>query len=265
MTDHHPPHFPLLTYRLQDLTPRSNREHRLFPGPDGQALARRPLDGRRKFKLQAPQVDNRSIPLTALWRTPEPFVQHLPRIPRSPAEEVYLDWGLPLSLLESSLRLDDQNRFGGLENNRAIATITLTAGRLGCAQVVRGFNGEYTIFDLRNETGQFDAAISQAIAETVVLRLEGLEAPVRISGFDKAPVDFVEFAPAGSQASPGPRTLIQASITNLPDSEAVMSPRHVSSYLALASRPRSGDLRVPAVSGLVDTPGSALCPPTVHS
>jgi hypothetical protein len=261
-TDHHPRHFPLLTYRLQDLTSRSNREHRLFPGPDGQLVAWRRLKG-KKLRLHAPQANGGTHPLTAVWRSTEPFVQNLPRIPRSAAEEEFLDWGLTLSMLDCGLVPDTHNRFGGLQDDQAVATITLTAGRLGCAQVVRGFNGEYTIFDLKESTGQFDAAMSQAIAETIVLRLEGLEAPVKISGFG-GPVDFVEFAPTGPQGPPGQKTSIQASITNLPDREIVMSPKHVSAYLDLVSRPSTVGLKVPKVSGFLDTPGSALCPPTLN-
>lgn len=257
---HQHPHLPLLTYWVRDLTPRSDRKHQIIPGPDGQPIGQRGLDDKR---LEIVPSGDFKGGLQATWRPPDPFDQPRHRIPRSPSEEAWLDWILSLSMMDHTVR-PEVSRFAGLQEEEATTFVKMTAGTLEASHVVRGLNGMYTIWDLREGgTRDFDPSQSQALAGMIVLRLQGLEAPVQIKGFG----GLVEFAPPGPLQDRRERVVIHASITNLPNQELPMAemdrPMHLGQYLQLA-RFRNGALRLPEASDLLDTPSSGLCPPITH-
>lgn len=259
--DHTRAHVPLLTYRLRDLTPLSSRNgQEILPGPDGEGIGRRRLDGGdgvRDIEIVAP---NGTHGLTATWR-PEDVPATVLR-PRTEADEAWLDWVPNLHQVAPGFPAPDQNaRFSGLNRNAIAARIRITAGTLEAAEVARGFNGKYMVWDFRQAgTRVFNPARSQALADRIVLRLTNLDSPVRIVGLDEE----LAFAPPGLDSRGWAR--VQASITNMPGQEdsSSQSLAHFGNYYGLI--PRTGSPLpqfIPHPSGLLDTT-STLCPPGTH-
>ena len=250
-------HVPLLTYRLKDLTPLSSREgQKILPGPDGEGIGQRTLNGGgiREIEIVPP---NGTHGLNATWR---PGDTPPMRRPRTEADEAWLNWIPNLHAVAPGFPEPDENaRFSGLNREAIAARIRITAGTLEAAEVARGLNGKYVVWDFRQAgTQAFNPLQSQALADRIVLRFTNLAGPVRILGLD----DEVAFAPPGLDREGWAR--VQASITNMPDQEDHPSQRltHFGNYYGLI--PRVSDNPppqfLPQPAGLLDTT-STLCPP----
>jgi hypothetical protein len=251
-------HFPVLTYWLKDLTQRSNTDHRIVAAPNGQAIARRKLEGRNDLRLEPPL----GSPMLSTARRPNHSAFPPHPVPRSRAEETWLDWTLSFALLDNS-NVGIQAAALGLTPRQAAATITLEHGRLEAGEVVRGPNGKYVEWEFRERgNGGAGARTTQALAAMIILRLRDLEAPVRILGLE----GLVEFAPSRPLWSED-RPVVQVSITNLPEREMNgIQPSHLSRVFDLVPR-QPGPIpaiRFPEAAELIDTPGSTLCPPVTN-
>ncbi len=250
----HIDHLPLLTYALRDLTNRSpKRGQTIFPGPAGEPIARRELGGLMNLKVVPPGAPA----LRAVWR---PAERPLEQVPRGPEEEPWLDWSLGIrKLLPELAATPTSGAPAGLQRARITAQVQLTGGTLQSSRVVRGLNGGYLLWHFVGPDGDFDPRESQAIADIIVLRLEGLTKPVRIDGFNEGPVEFAP--PAGTT-----QDLVRVSITNLPpeeiDDEGEQLVHVADHYSQLVSERFRERLRRPTNSDHLDTPSSTACPPT---
>lgn len=250
-------HIPMLTYALRDLTVRSGKVHTIAPGPDSEPIGRRNLEGETDLQLVAPGRGR----LSPVWR---PAALSKVTVPRTPADEAWLDWALRLKRLLPDVANPNGSSFAGLDGNVVSARIRLAQGTLMCTRVARGLNGRYLLWRFEDSAGAFDPCESQALAGSIVLRLEGLEAPVQIRGFDQP----VEFAPPGPADGSRERKLVQVSITSFPEKEVRETDRlaHVTEqYLALVPNAVfPGSARFPTSTDQLDTPSSTLCPPGTH-
>ena len=252
------PHFPLLTYYTKDLTARSDRRRgEVITGPDGQLIGKRSLTGRR-IEVIPPAGYQPGVKLIRRPVDANGFAPH--RVPRSPAEERWLNWTLSFRHIDRTIR-PQGFLLGNLSDDAAACIVKLHHGTLEARNVVRNFNGEYAIWDFRDtETGEFAREDSQALATTIVLRLSGLEAPVRLQGT----LGFVELAPSRIADSLETQ-VVRATISNMPSRELkVLRPQHLEQIFKLLPPESSVDparRRFPHAADLTDTPGSGLCPP----
>ena len=250
-------HFPLLTYYTKDLTSRSDRQRAdVIAGPDGQLIAKRSLTGRR-IEIVPPAGYQPGVKLTRRPVDINGFAPH--QVPQSPAEERWLNWTLSFRHIDRTI-LPPRFLLGNLSEDAATTIVKIHHGTLEARNVVRDFNGEYTIWDFRDvKTGKFDRQESQALATTIVLRLSGLEAPVRLQGTK----GFVELAPPRIIDSVVPQ-VVRATISNMPSRELkVLRPQHLEQVFKLlpVGSPDLIPRRFPHAGDLIDTPGSGLCPP----
>jgi hypothetical protein len=250
-------HAPTLTYAAADLTVRSDKTgQRAFVGPDGALVAWRDLKDMMNMELVPP--GGFVGPLTTTWR-PDGVRR---QVPRGPEEEVWLDWTLRTQRLLPDLPPGNGQPLEALVPKAVTARVELRHGTLRASHVARGLNGGYLLWNFEDEASRtFDRRESQAIAGAIVLRLEGLQAPVQIRGLG----GFLELAPPVGST----RRLVQASITNFPavppEKEGDRLVHLTHSYAALlpsGARP----IRKRFVTGFdhLDTPGNPLCPSAMH-
>ncbi len=256
---HHVAHEPVLTYALNVLTDRSEKVHQVFPGPDGEPIGRRRLDLPQRIpKLALVPPEGAAEKPTVIWR---PAADAGVQVPRNPDDERWLDWALRLARLFPTVPAPNGNAFAGLDRDLVSTStrVRLTTGTLQAARVARGLNGGYVLWHFVDSDNNFDRRESQALAGSIVLRLEGLTAPVQIAGFG----GLVEFAPPRGAGG----GLVQVSITNFPPEEVDERDRldHVTQeYSNLVPGVDHAAMRFPTNADHLDTPSSTLCPPGTH-
>jgi len=257
-------HLPRLTYQAKDLTARSttSRVHTLVPGINGLQMGQRDLENKGKIEVQA--LDG-PAGITAAWGPPE--IPEIVKAPTTPAEEVWLNWVPSLHTVAPDVPAPDGPvPFLNLQQAQVTAWVRLTQGRVEAAEVARGINGQYLIWDFTSQVGgAVNRNTSQALAGRIVLRLENLEKPVqiRLQGDD----GLAELADLRPLADRQERYVVRASITNLPDMEVPPSQRlvHFAQYYDLVANFPSSGIRIPETSDRLDTTSSTFCPPGGHT
>jgi hypothetical protein len=255
-------HVPVLTYTFSDLTVRSQKPCDMLLDPDGELIARRRLESEEgMLELEVVPPGGFAGALTTVWR---PASEPRRQVPRTEEDEAWLDWALRLNRILPDLPAGNGNgnSLAAFDQRAVSARIRLTRGSLRSLRVARGLNRDYLLWHFADEKGVFDRRESQAIAEAIVLRLEGLTAPVQIRGLG----ELLELAPpVGSK-----RTLVKASITNFPSTPVNEGDRleHLTKgYLDLVAAQMAQPnthLRFVTNADHLDTQGNPLCPPGTH-
>lgn len=250
-------HFPYFSFSPADRAPGWKFPYQVVPGPDGTQFYRVSLEP--EVRLQEPllvTVDCDSAEpnkpgLTAKWAPGS----HGP-VPTSDAEQEWLDW-VP-SLKKANPDMPDPTGdvpWAGYNKDRVIARVQLRRGELCAAHIVRKKAGRFAAWEFKR-AGEPDAFVTQAVANSVVLRLRGLTKPVWIKIGDKG---YLLEAPPS-------RTEVVASVTSLPAVEPKSDSRlrHFSMYYDLAPwpgpRPAADTLNLPEHPGLLDTSIGTICP-----
>lgn len=250
-------HRPLLSYLQETIGTGSTRADAVLPAPNGHLIAYRDLTD-ETIAIVPPEGGPSKI--TALWRPAPPEGVEPPQFPENEEQEVFLDW---LPSLQKILPGAPAPRRGGsfeLPAGQVAGRVRFTAGTLFAAEVVRKMNNSYVVWDFK-QGNQFNPQASQAIADLVILRLEGLTRPVRIEGHTAGDL-FLRPSRRPGRGHEG--SLVQASVTNLPTADSPLSTTldHFESLLQLlSSQGQTPVLAVPtATEGLLQCSSSTICP-----
>lgn len=255
-------HRPLLSYLQETISEASEHKDQVLPAPNGRLIAFRELAGERITISPPPEGPSRIV---ASWRPAAAPGEAAPRVPGDESEEIYLDWVPTLREVVPDAPAPTNGPLSGLSATHVTGRIRLLGGDLFAAEVVRDLDNEYVLWSFEAGGGPAGGMEPHAIADMIVLRMEGLEGPVDILGHSAG---RLALRPSRRPGRGDRGDVVRASVTNLPPVDAELSETldHFESLLDFASavEPNPTIMIPKAEDGLLDCSSSTICPGVTH-
>lgn len=253
-------HVPILSFNPRQLAAGSSAPFTIVPTPDGRHIGLLDLKSQMNLRL-----DPSGTGLTAIWRPTLPGPE--PEAPPTDADQEWLNWSPALTSGHDNVPVPDESKlpFANLNAGKITAHLRLTRGTIKAGRVARRVSdNSFALWDFKRPDNT--VKVRKAIAEVVILTLDGLNVPVWFQGYS--------WGFFGLVARPSD-TVVQASVTNLPAVEvpsgAHPTPKldHFAHFYDLFDPPPlpPAGLALPETGSdvITDTTSSVICPNATYT
>jgi hypothetical protein len=252
-------HLPYISFPRANLAANSTASYSVVPGPDGKPIGLVSLADSSLVPVTL-EYDTAESPkplgVKALWwpsGTPNTKTQ-----PSTPAEEQWLNWVPSLQKVNPGIKdPKEEAPYAGLDDSLVAVRVKLPFGNLRAGDIARKRDGSIILWDFKPTSGS-SSIPQQAIANTVVLSIQGLTKPIWFDVLGKRL--GLESQPAGTEFT--------ASLTHLPGVEPTASRRlmHFEMFYDLTPwNTRPADINLPERPTLPDTSYGTICPNGIYT